>query len=370
MPEDSWAVVLLLLSNKHSIQMRKTPPSGLLSSNSMDKIVYFAICSDSSEEVEDRIIYFYPPSSTKEKQIGLIFGLIEFTNTFFSSLKIICSNNHKTIITKHKSKFIILKTTSSCPDYLLSEILEKTMKRFDLFYNDFDLNDLNYMTCLNTCLESMFNNISLKTQINHLLYYKSDPRTVKQALKIKSKLKAKIMLMYKNTVMLSWLDTMDDTQVIYDYLTDPSTGYYDDFLCNQQKPKGVPVISSNIDDEKEVGCYTGYIIGPTEEELELNLEPITRHSFSSSRDSRDAITPDKIGQGSDKQRNSFDHKRTSSGLTPRNSLDSPRKRDSLGKTKSPLDLQIREEKEITPKTIYLKGIPHQIIVYQYNEHYI
>ena len=56
--------------------------------------------------------------------------------------------------------------------------------------------------------------------------------------------KAKMMLLWKETLCWSSLDSHQDTKLIYDYLTNPTTGLLDDGILNQTKTKGEAAISA------------------------------------------------------------------------------------------------------------------------------
>jgi hypothetical protein len=84
----------------------------------------------------------------------------------------------------------------------------------------------------------------------------------------------KLLLLYKDSLCCSWLDSVEDTAILYQYLVDPNTGQYDDLFINQQKPKEQSVISCSVFDAKksQIMEFSGYIIGPTERELLENIE--------------------------------------------------------------------------------------------------
>ena len=54
---------------------------------------------------------------------------------------------------------------------------------------------------------------------------------------------AKLLILWKDTLCWSSLDNHQDAKVIYDYLTNESSGLIDDGILNQVKEKGIPIIT-------------------------------------------------------------------------------------------------------------------------------
>jgi hypothetical protein len=100
---------------------------------------------------------------------------------------------------------------------------------------------------------------------------------------------AKLLILWKDTLCWSSLDNHHDAKVIYDYLTNESSGLIDDGILNQVKEKGIPIITFRVctknASKKYVNLqpieylfrrpkkhipFSGYLVGPN-----LNNYPTT-----------------------------------------------------------------------------------------------
>lgn len=75
-----------------------------------------------------------------------------------------------------------------------------------------------------------------------------------------------LILLYKKELVYTTMKSFDDLKVVYDYLTDPTIGLFDDSLVNQIKPKGEALISTtevkkSFFSRKEKPLFSGYLIG-------------------------------------------------------------------------------------------------------------
>lgn len=269
------------------------------------------------DEMEEQILFYHPNHHQAERRvqvIGLAQTLLSFTRIFDSSddreITVWRSGLGMTALTSCEGSdyWFLLKINLDQEkleeEAFITKILDDAYNRFKMFHHSFFRLRVD---CKNKqdFKSRLMSHFSTYMQVieSRLLYpfldmvcdgIKSAPFTspiyrqvVTACTRLCSEIalpQIKLMLLWKETLFWSSLDIHQDTKLLFDYLTDPTTGLAYDGILNQTKDKGEPAIvgrayqslhGNNLKKKKSKNTslealfrkpvqqtYSGFLVGP------------------------------------------------------------------------------------------------------------
>ncbi|KAJ3336849.1 hypothetical protein HDU91_001636, partial [Kappamyces sp. JEL0680] len=172
-------------------------------------------------------------------------------------------------ISKPDKKKFIEHLDGQLSDDFLKQLVETTYAHFKLFHHSFfrlrisslDNNKFklaletyfsNYLPIIESSLEnaavcSLGNGITpapFDQDLNRLVV-----QTAARLSTLVQVLGNRMMILYKDSLAWSSLESQDDTKLVFDWFTHPEVGLWDDGVINQVKAKGLPAVSSRLADK-------------------------------------------------------------------------------------------------------------------------
>ncbi|KAI8817399.1 uncharacterized protein EV422DRAFT_570739 [Fimicolochytrium jonesii] len=291
--------------------------------NEPPSLVYLAIFNPSlapkDETALEQICLFHPnttPQNEKARQVGLAQALVNFTSTFSPNTpcETVHTRKHRVVLLEaEKGYWMVMKVRlgtrtrlrdgkkvteflgSDIKDSILKAVLRRCANTFKLFHGGLDyVRQKRSLSALRNLLEEFyisylqridFGSLDLLYALNGINFaslsktaYTDIASFIHTLSATFPELKTPVFLWHDQLVW-NGLQSFEELQTLYSYLTDPATGRVYDGLVNQVKRKGEPIIAtrrpslqpSKSGRTRSIASklrpnqrFSGYLIGPTD----------------------------------------------------------------------------------------------------------